>query len=236
MREYHTKAHGIPEYINMLEDAQKQAEQIDEDNPITDKSLLTIAAAAMLKTGQFPEVVREWEKLLKDKRTWDAWKKTFKKAKTAAANAATSAPPGFSRPIQSAGCGSEGGTSGGEPDSTMIVMVEKAFNNLANVVSAERGSFDEMLKSLAAISTNNAELVKITQQLAADVRRLEGVIKTHRGGGGGGGKKGDGKKEKKKPSCSICKGKGAQDRHKTENCWEKPENAANRPSPWSSVL
>ena len=134
MREYHTKAHGIPEYINMLEDAQKQAVQIDEDNPITDKSVLTIATAAMLKTGQFPEVVREWEKMPKAQRTWDAWKKTFKKAhsaerlrlqatggansfgsagKTATANAATSAPPGFSRPTQSAGCAPEGGTNEG---------------------------------------------------------------------------------------------------------------------------
>ena len=54
MRDFHNKAVGVPEYINMLEDAQRTALRIDENNPITNKSVLNIATNAMLKTQQFP--------------------------------------------------------------------------------------------------------------------------------------------------------------------------------------
>ena len=43
MRKYHLLADGIPEYINMLEDAQRTAVRIDETNPITDTSILSIS-------------------------------------------------------------------------------------------------------------------------------------------------------------------------------------------------
>jgi hypothetical protein len=36
MREFHKAADGIPEYINMLEDAQRTVLRIDKGNPITD--------------------------------------------------------------------------------------------------------------------------------------------------------------------------------------------------------
>ena len=44
---------GIPTYINMLEDAQKQSNRAG--NPITDPTLLLFASNEMLRTDQFPQ-------------------------------------------------------------------------------------------------------------------------------------------------------------------------------------
>ena len=52
MQTYHEDMLGIPTYINMLEDAQKQS--IRAGNPITDPTLLLFASDAMLHTDRFP--------------------------------------------------------------------------------------------------------------------------------------------------------------------------------------
>ncbi len=54
MRTCHVDAAGINEYINLLENVQQQAKRINEANPITNATVLTIATGAMLKTQQFP--------------------------------------------------------------------------------------------------------------------------------------------------------------------------------------
>ena len=61
MRKYQEQAKGIPEYINMIEDAQRTALCIDETNPITDTSVLNIATAAMLSSQKYPCTTEEWE-------------------------------------------------------------------------------------------------------------------------------------------------------------------------------
>ena len=61
MRRYHNSAKGIPEYINMLEDAQRTAIRIDHNNPITDESVLAIATSSMLLSQQFPRATEGWE-------------------------------------------------------------------------------------------------------------------------------------------------------------------------------
>ena len=63
MREYHHAAEGVPEYINMLEDAQRTAIRIDKNNPITDASVLAVATASMMSSQQFPRATEEWEHL-----------------------------------------------------------------------------------------------------------------------------------------------------------------------------
>ena len=75
MQDYHLKAEGIPEYINMLEDAQCSALRIDENNPITDASVLVIATSALMKDSRFPRTSEDWEDLPANQKTWEAWKK-----------------------------------------------------------------------------------------------------------------------------------------------------------------
>ena len=52
MQSYHLEVEGIPEYINMLEDAQNQAGRVGR--MITDETLLLFASTAMLATKSFP--------------------------------------------------------------------------------------------------------------------------------------------------------------------------------------
>ena len=52
MQSYHLEVEGIPEYINMLEDAQNQSGR--EGRTIANKTLLIFASTAMLTTERFP--------------------------------------------------------------------------------------------------------------------------------------------------------------------------------------
>ena len=72
---------GIPEYINKLEDAQKQSTRAR--NLITDPTLLFFAANAMLRTDRFPRANDIWEELPGADRTWARWKAIYRKANMA---------------------------------------------------------------------------------------------------------------------------------------------------------
>ena len=52
MQRYHLEVEGIPEYINMLEDAQRQAGRAGR--AISVENLLLFASAAMLTSDRFP--------------------------------------------------------------------------------------------------------------------------------------------------------------------------------------
>ena len=69
---YHEDMEGIPTYINMLEDSQRQSNRAG--NPITDPTLLQFAANAMLCTDHFPRENEIWEDLPSNERTWARWK------------------------------------------------------------------------------------------------------------------------------------------------------------------
>ena len=55
MQLYHLEVKGIPEYINMLEDAQKQA-----GRTIANETLLLFTLTAMLATERFPHTKDDW--------------------------------------------------------------------------------------------------------------------------------------------------------------------------------
>ena len=59
MQRYHLEVEGIPDYINMLEDAQKQVGQTVQT--IADKTLLLLASTSMLTTERYPRTKEEWE-------------------------------------------------------------------------------------------------------------------------------------------------------------------------------
>ena len=69
MQRYHLEVEGIPEYINMLKDAQKQAGQT-----ITNKKLLIFASTTMLTTERFPRNNDDWEDRAESNKTWADWK------------------------------------------------------------------------------------------------------------------------------------------------------------------
>ena len=59
MQCYHLEVEGIPKYINMLEDAQRQAGRAGRT--ISDKTLLLFTSTAMLTSERFPRAKDDWE-------------------------------------------------------------------------------------------------------------------------------------------------------------------------------
>ena len=68
MQHYHLKVEGIPEYINMLEDAQLQAGRAGRT--IADETLLLFASTAMLTSESFPRANDDWEERAERDKTW----------------------------------------------------------------------------------------------------------------------------------------------------------------------
>ena len=72
MQSYHLEVEGIPKYINMIEDAQKQAWRAGQT--IANKTLLLFASTVMITTDRFPRTNDDWEDRAEPDKTWDDWK------------------------------------------------------------------------------------------------------------------------------------------------------------------
>ena len=59
MQCYHLEVEGIPEYINMLEDAQRQAGRAGRT--IANKTLILFSSTVMLTSDKFPRAKNDWE-------------------------------------------------------------------------------------------------------------------------------------------------------------------------------
>ena len=78
LQHYHLDVEGIPEYINMLKDAQRQAGRAGR--AISDETLLIFASLAMLTSKRFPRENDAWEDRAEVDKTWAAWKLAYKQA------------------------------------------------------------------------------------------------------------------------------------------------------------
>ena len=78
VQRFHLDAEGMPEYINALEDAQKQSRSANHN--ITYATLLLMATNAMLATQRFLRANKRWEKKNYQAKTWPAWKNLYKEA------------------------------------------------------------------------------------------------------------------------------------------------------------
>jgi len=78
MTQYYVQADGIPQFIVMMEDAQKKAKRAGM--PIGNVKLEMMASAAVLAAQHFPLEVDDWEGLPAVDHTWRAWKVAFRLA------------------------------------------------------------------------------------------------------------------------------------------------------------
>jgi len=69
---YYSEADGIPEYINMMEDAQRKLARANL--PMSDDQLVAIASTAVLASNHFPRPTDEWEARPRAEKTWAEWK------------------------------------------------------------------------------------------------------------------------------------------------------------------
>ena len=78
MQHYHLEVKGIPEYINMIKDAQRQAGRVERT--IANKTLLHFATTVMLTTERFSRANEDWEEHAERDNTWTQWKQAYKKS------------------------------------------------------------------------------------------------------------------------------------------------------------
>jgi hypothetical protein len=78
MHGYYVQADGIPQYIIMLEEAQKKAKRAGM--PIADIELVMMVLAAVLVAQHFPREADNWKGLPTNSRLWAAWKMAFRLA------------------------------------------------------------------------------------------------------------------------------------------------------------
>ncbi len=76
MTQYYVQVDSIPQFIVMMEDAQKKAKRVGM--PIANIELMMMASAAVLVAQHFPREVDDWEGLPAVDRTWRAWKVAFR--------------------------------------------------------------------------------------------------------------------------------------------------------------
>ena len=147
---YYADADGIPEYINMLEEAQRKLARANL--PMSDDQLLAIASTAVLASDHFPRATDEWEALARDRKTWTAWKAHYRAAHLARkrqllASGHTHHSQGIANAVTpSAAAG------------TSLEMLDTYLDNLALAATADKTTFQQLLDNNSALTANVAAL------------------------------------------------------------------------------
>ena len=78
MQRYHLEVEGIPDYINMLEDAQRRSGRAGRT--IAYKTLFLFASTAILTSEGFMSANDDWEERAERDKTWPQWKSSYKRS------------------------------------------------------------------------------------------------------------------------------------------------------------
>ena len=161
MTQYYVQADGIPQFIVMMEDAQKKAKRAGM--PIADVELVMMASAAVLAAQHFPREVDDWEGLPAVDRTWRAWKVAFRLAHLKR-----------QRQIQASG--------GGEPlrganavlpaPAVTIDRLGTALDNLALAAANDTTVLQQLTAANLALTTSNASLTAANKKLSEALAKV----------------------------------------------------------------
>jgi hypothetical protein len=129
---YCAAAEGIPEYINMLEDAQRTSQRAAM--PIADVQLVAIASTAVLGSQQYPRATEDLEALVTSTKTWTAWKNAYRAAHIA--RKCQLLASGTSKPFGGAHAAST------MPPKGTFNRLDGYLDNLANAATQEKSTAD----------------------------------------------------------------------------------------------
>ena len=158
MRTYYTQADGIPEYIDMLEEAHRKLARAHLD--MSEETLLAIASTSVLASEHFPRATDEWEALPRASKTWPAWKAHYRAAHIAR-----------KRQMMAAGNATFGSanavTTVDEATITpeTFARLDGYLDNLASAATTERTTLTQLVE-------NNASLTASVAALTASVTAL----------------------------------------------------------------
>ena len=172
MQRYHLEVKGIPEYINMLEDAQRQAGRAGR--AISDDTLLLFASTAMLTSERFPRANDDWEDRAELDETWAACKLAYKQGhakarvkahegstKFGAANSAARPEDQLSLDTQHEGARKN------------VKTLEGYFTNPAAAATNEKDILNQLVLNNTTLTNSNESLVALVKKQANDLKKLE---------------------------------------------------------------
>jgi hypothetical protein len=154
MHQYYSQADGIPQFINMMEDAQKKAKRAGM--PIADVELVMMASTAVLAAQHFPREVDDWEGLASSARTWTAWKTAFRLAHIKRQRQILAS--GGSQPL--------GGAFAAIQAPPSIDRLESALDNLALAATNDSATLQQLVAANLALTTTVATLTAANKKLA----------------------------------------------------------------------
>ena len=161
MMGYYADADGIPEYINMLEEAQRKLARANL--PMSDDQLLAIASTAVLASEHFPRPTDEWEALARVNKTWTAWKAHYRAAHIAR-----------KRQMLAAGKSQYGGSANAvtpADDSTIspdtFTRLDGYLDNLAAAATTECTTLSQLIENNATLTANVTSLTASVAALTA---------------------------------------------------------------------
>ena len=172
MHGYYAQANGIPQYIIMLEEAQKKAKRAGM--PIANIELVMMASAAVLAAMHFPREVDDWEGLPALGHTWSAWKTSFRSAHLKRQRQILA--PGGGEPLRGAH-----GVLPTDPPAT-INHLKVALDNLVLAATNNAAVLQQLTAANLALTNTVTALTATNKKLveAASTR----VPATHPGTGG----------------------------------------------------
>ena len=144
----------------MLADAQRKLARANL--PMTDDQLLAIASTAVLASTDFPRATDDWEALPRAHKTWGAWKTHYRAAHLARkrqllASGSTTLHPGAAHAVAA--------DNAADLDSqASLHKLDTYLDNLANAASTDCGTFQQLLATNAALTTN---VTALTASLAS---------------------------------------------------------------------
>ncbi len=244
MKAAYAATDGIPDYINRMEAL--QAQSVTSELPITDQTMQAIANKSLIASGEYPRQVEMWNELDKPDRTWDAWKKTFRKAYLS---------KGRSDAIKNAEGEPFGGNATQQPsppsnnnhNQQMTDSLEGALNNLAAAATSDRDTHEALVESIQTLTKSNATLsntVDKQQKMITSLTIENNALKKQSASQSVNSQfmemKGTGPKSKwVKGGYCWTHGYGVGPNHNSENC--KAPDAGHKkeqpePKPWAAAM
>ncbi len=154
MQLYYSQANGVPQFINMMEDAQKKAKRAGM--PIADVKLVMMALAAVLAAQHFPHEVDDWEGLAASARTCTAWKTAFRLAHVK--RQCQILASGGSQPL--------GGAFAAIQGPPAIDRLELALDNLALAATNDAATLQQLVAANRALTTTVTTFTAANKKLA----------------------------------------------------------------------
>ena len=165
MMGYYAEADGIPEYINMLEEAQRKLARANL--PMSNDQLLAIASTAVLASEHFPRPTDDWEALPRANKTWAAWKAHYRAAHIARKRQLLAAGKHTTHGgSANAALASDSGAISPET----LTRLDGYLDNLAAAATTERTTLSQLIETnatlTATISTLTASVASLTAAYA----------------------------------------------------------------------